>query len=223
MRWLFNLIRSLIGRRRELENKLKTAHSELAQSFDTTVEALGDALDLRGAAPPGHSRRVTAFTIAIAAKMGLRKDEIRVIARGVFLHDIGKMAISDGILHKQGELTPEETLLMHEHVFYGYKYLKKIPFLEDAAEIVYSQHERYDGSGYPRGLKGEAIPLGARIFAVADTFDSLTSDLPLAVETIDVARREIALWSGRHFDPRIVEVFLTMPDTLWKNLSQSSS
>lgn len=222
MRWLFHRIRSFIGRRRELEKRLKTAHSELAKSYDLTLEALGDALDLRAPGTGGHSRRVTAFSIAIAHKMGLRKEEISIIARGAFLHEIGKMAIPDRILHKQGELTPEETLLMHEHVFYGYKILKKIPFLEDAAEIVYSQHERYDGSGYPRGLKGEAIPLGARILAVAKTFDSLTSDLPLAAQTIDVARREIALWSGRHFDPRIVEVFLSMPDTLWKDLRQSS-
>jgi HD-GYP domain-containing protein (c-di-GMP phosphodiesterase class II) len=226
MRWLFNLIRSLTGRRRDLEDenrRLKTANSELAKSYDITIEALGDVLDLKAASPPGHSRCVTAFSIAIAAKMGLRKDEVGVIARGVFLHEIGKIAIPDRILHNQGELTAEETLIMHEHVVYGYKFLKKIPFLEDSAEIVYSQHERYDGSGHPRGLKGEAIPLGARILAVANTFDSLTSDLPLAAQTIDAARREIAASSGRHFDPEIVTVFLGMPDALWRDLRQSSS
>ena len=110
--------------------------------------------------------------------MGLSKDQIAVIARGAFLHDIGKMAVPDAILRKPGKLTPDEILIMQEHCYHGYEILKKIPFLLEAAEIVYAHQERYDGTGYPRGLKGEEIPLGARMFSVADTLDAITSDRP---------------------------------------------
>src|SRR3989442_9100517 len=197
----------------------KAALSDLERSYDITLEALGDALDPKDAETEGHSRRVTAFTIAIAQKMGLPKDDIRVIARGAFLHDIGKMAIPDKILTKPGKLTPDETDVMKEHAWYGYKIVKNIPFLSEAAEIVYSHQERYDGTGYPRRLKGEEIPLGARIFSVADTFDAITSDrVYRPKQTTDAARKEIQLWSGRQFDPRIVEVFLSMPDNIWEDL-----
>ncbi|MFY9562566.1 MAG: HD domain-containing phosphohydrolase [Terriglobales bacterium] len=197
----------------------KSALSDLERSYDITLEALGDALDLKDAETEGHSRRVTAFTIAIARKMGLQKDEISVIARGAFLHDIGKMAIPDKILTKPDKLTPDEIDIMKEHAWYGYKILKNIPFLNEAAEIVYSHQERFDGTGYPRRLKGEQIPLGARIFSIADTFDAITSDRPYRPkQSEEAARKEIALWSGRQFDPRIVEVFLSMPSNIWEEL-----
>ncbi len=197
----------------------KAALSDLERSYDITLEALGDALDLKDAETEGHSRRVTAFTIAIAQKMGLPKDDIRVIARGAFLHDIGKMAIPDKILTKPDKLTPDEVDIMKEHAWYGYKIVKNIPFLNEAAEIVYSHQERFDGTGYPRRLKGEDIPLGARIFSIADTFDAITSDRPYRPKQSDAAaRKEIEVWAGRQFDPRIVEVFLSMPDTIWENL-----
>src|SRR5271156_1667424 len=156
----------------------KTALSNLEKSYDITLAALGDALDLKDKETEGHSRRVTAYTIAIARKMGLPKEEINVIARGAFLHDIGKMAIPDAILSKPGKLTPDEQAVMREHCVRGYAMLKKIPFLERAAEIVFSHQEHYDGGGYSQGLKGDGIPLGARIFAVADTLDAITSDRP---------------------------------------------
>ena len=124
--------------------------------------------------PKGISKRV----IAIARAMGKSRDQIAVISRAAFLHDIGNMAIPDGILHKPGKLSPEEILIMQEHCYHGYEILKKIPFLSEAAEIVYAHHERYDGTGYPRGLKGDQIPLGARMFSVVDTFDAITSDRP---------------------------------------------
>src|SRR6266850_3588920 len=127
----------------------KAALSDLERSYDITLEALGDALDLKDGETEGHSRRVTAFSIAIAQKMGLPMDDIRVIARGAFLHDIGKMAIPDKILTKPGKLTPEEVDVMKEHAWYGYKIVKGIPFIKEAAEIVYAHQERYDGSGYP--------------------------------------------------------------------------
>jgi putative nucleotidyltransferase with HDIG domain len=197
----------------------KSALDDLKRSYDITLEALGDALDLKDAETEGHSRRVTAFTIAIARKMGLQKDEISVIARGAFLHDIGKMAIPDKILTKPDKLTPDEVEIMKEHAWYGYKIVKNIPFLHEAAEIVYSHQEKYDGSGYPRHLKGDQIPLGARIFSIADTFDAITSDRPYRPkQTDEAARKEIHAWSGRQFDPRIVEVFLSMPDHIWDEL-----
>src|SRR5580692_956907 len=156
----------------------KSALSNLEKSYDITLEALGDALDLKDKETEGHSRRVTAYTIAIARKMGLQKEEINVIARGAFLHDIGKMAIPDAILRKPGKLTDAEMAIMKEHCYRGYKIISRIPFLAEAAEIVYSHQERYDGLGYPRGLKGDEIPLGARMFSIADTLDAMTSDRP---------------------------------------------
>src|SRR5256714_4513270 len=175
-------LESLVAARTE---QLRQAMSDLERSYDITLEALGDALDLKDAETEGHSKRVTAFTIAIARAMGLSSDKIRVIARGAFLHDIGKMAIPDAILRKPGALTEQEVMIMREHCARGYHMLKKIPFLAEAAEIVYAHQERYDGSGYPPGLVGDEIPIGARLFAVADTLDAITSDRPYhATQTI---------------------------------------
>lgn len=197
----------------------KAALADLERSYDITLEALGDALDAKDAETFGHTRRVTAFTIAIASKMGLPKEEIRVIARGAFLHDIGKMAIKDEILNKPGKLTPKEVDIMKEHAYHGYRIVSKIPFLTEAAEIVYAHQERYDGTGYPRGLKGDEIPLGARIFSIADTLDAMTVDRPYrSKQSVQAAREEIERWSGRQFDPEIVKVFLEMPENFWEGL-----
>src|SRR5271154_6644605 len=182
----------------------KTALSKLEKSYDVTLEALGDALDLKDSETEGHSKRVTAYTIAIARKMGLQKEEITVIARGAFLHDIGKMAIPDAILRKPGALTPDEITIMREHCYRGYQLLKRITFLAEASEIVYTHQERYDGTGYPRGLKGEEIPIGSRIFSVADTLDAIASNRPYrAAQSVSAARTEIERWSGRQFDPNV--------------------
>lgn len=209
-------LETLVSARTE---QLRQAMGDLERSYDITLEALGDALDLKDAETEGHSKRVTAFTIAMARAMGLPQDKIRVIARGAFLHDIGKMAIPDAILRKPGALTPEETELMKEHCYRGYQMLRKIPFLQEAAEIVHSHQERFDGSGYPRGLRGEEIPLGARIFAIADTLDAITSDRPYrAAQSIQAAREEIKRWAGRQFDPHVVDVFLSMPESIWRDL-----
>ncbi|HXZ33332.1 MAG TPA: HD domain-containing phosphohydrolase [Terriglobales bacterium] len=227
--------RALENRRLKLENRayqteleekvkqrtaqLRTAFGELERSYDITLQALGGALDLKDAETEGHSKRVTAFTMAIAKAMGLAKDEINVIARGAFLHDIGKMAVPEKILLKPGPLTRDEIEIMREHCYHGYQLLKRIPFLSEAAEIVYSHQERYDGTGYPRGLKGDEIPLGARIFSVADTLDAITSDRPYrAAQSVAAARDEIQLWSGRQFDPKVVKVFLDMPEDFWTDL-----
>jgi len=203
---------------------LRRAVSDLERSYDITLEALGDALDLKDTETEGHSKRVTAYTVALARAMGLAPSEIRIIARGAFLHDIGKMAIPDAILLKPGKLTMDEQSLMREHCVRGYQILSKIPYLREAAEIVYTHQERYDGSGYPRGLKGNEIPLGSRIFAVADTLDAITSDRPYRrAQSIEIARREIQRCSGTQFDPRVVELYASMPDRLWMELRREIS
>jgi putative nucleotidyltransferase with HDIG domain len=200
-------------------DQLQAAIANLERSYDITLEALGDALDLKDAETEGHSKRVTAFTIAIAKNMGLPREQIAVIARGAFLHDFGKMAIPDAILRKPGKLTKEEMDIMREHAYLGYQMLKKIPFLAEASEIVYTHQERWDGTGYPRSLRGEEIPLGARIFSIADTLDAITSDRPYRpAQSLGAARAEIIKWSGRQFDPEIVKVFLEMPDSIWEGL-----
>ncbi len=227
--------RALENRRLKLENRayqsdlesqvhkrtqqLEAAMADLERSYDITLEALGDALDLKDAETEGHSKRVTAFTMAIARALNMPQEKVRVISRGAFLHDVGKMAIPDAILRKPGSLTKEEILKMREHCYHGYQMLRKIPFLAEAAEIVYAHQEYWDGTGYPRGLKGEQIPLGARIFAVADTLDAITSDRPYrAARPVSAARAEIGRWSGRQFDPEVVRVFLSMPESIWDYL-----
>jgi putative nucleotidyltransferase with HDIG domain len=198
---------------------LHQAIADLERSYDITLEALGDALDLKDAETEGHSKRVTAFTIALARGAGIPTPQIPVIARGAFLHDIGKMAIPDAILLKPSKLQADEQVVMREHCARGYQMLRKIPFLQEAAEIVYSHQEHYDGSGYPRQLRGDQIPLGARIFAVADTLDAITSDRPYRkAATFAAARGEIKRCAGTQFDPMVVEVYLSLPDQLWEDL-----
>jgi cyclic di-GMP phosphodiesterase len=199
--------------------QLRQAFSNLEKSYDITLEALGNALDLKDAETEGHSKRVTAYTIAIARAMGLNSDQIRVIARGAFLHDIGKMAIPDAILRKPGALNDEEVAIMREHCYRGYQILRRIPFLQEASDIVYSHQEKYDGTGYPRGLKGDEIPLGARIFAVADTLDAIRSNRPYRpAQPFPAARAEIQRCTGTQFDPEVVKIFLEMPEHIWDDL-----
>jgi putative nucleotidyltransferase with HDIG domain len=209
-------LESLVAKRTD---DLRRAMANLERSYDITLEALGDALDLKDAETEGHSKRVTAFTIAIARAMGLPAEQIRIIARGAFLHDIGKMAIPDHIIRKPGKLDPDEVAIMREHCYHGYQMLRKIPFLQDACDIVYSHQEKYDGTGYPRGLKADEIPLGARIFSIADTLDAITSNRPYrAAQSLTAAREEIERWSGRQFDPEVVKVFIKMPNNIWEDL-----
>jgi HD-GYP domain-containing protein (c-di-GMP phosphodiesterase class II) len=213
--YLANL-ESLVKARTE---QLQATVFNLERSYDITLEALGDALDLKKAEPEGHARRVSMFAIVISQALGLPPEKIAVIARGAFLHDFGKLAIPEPILGKPGMLTPEETAIMQQHPYRGYQVLNKIPFLAEAAEVVYAHHEFCDGTGYPRGLKGEQIPLGARIAAIANTLDSITTDVPYRpARSRKAARTEIERWSGRQFDPEIVKVFLEMPDSIWEDL-----
>jgi len=206
----------------ERTQQLSIALQDLEQSYDYTLEALGSALDAKDAETEGHCQRVTAFTITIARAMGVDKGLLRQIARGAFLHDIGKMGIPDHILRKPGPLNGERAI-MRTHCEIGYAVLERIPFLKEAAEIVLAHQEFYDGSGYPRGLKGEEIPLGARIFGVADTLDAMISDRPYRKALpISAAREEIKKYSGIQFDPRVVETFLAQPERVWRELHEKT-
>ena len=202
--------------------QLSGALQRLEQSYDDTLEALGGALDLKGAETEGHRQRVTAFCIPIAKAIPVPNGYLPILARAAFLHDIGKMAIPDSILRKPGPLNNDEKQILRTHCEIGYNMLTKIPFLRDAAEIVLAHQEFYDGTGYPRGLKGEEIPLGARIFAVADALDVMISDQPYRrAMPLSQAREEIRRCSGAQFDPKVVEVFLSLPESLWVELCKN--
>ena len=211
-------LEQLITARTEM---LQHSMQQLENSYDVTLEALGNALDLKDAETEGHSKRVTAYTLALGRAVGLPEPQLRTVGRGAFLHDIGKMAIPDAILRKPAKLTAEERAVMRTHSELGYQMIRKIPYLQEAAEIVYSHQEHFDGSGYPRGLRGEEIHIGARIFAVADTFDAITSNRPYRrANTMDAARREILRCAGTQFDPSIVDVFVATPDSIWLDLRE---
>ena len=201
---------------RQLEQLVQELTAQLEQSYDDTLEALGSALDLKDAETEGSYLRVTALCVSIAKTMPVPDSYLPILARAAFLHDIGKMAIPDGILLKPGPLTDEEKKIMRTHCEIGYNMLIRIPFLRDVAEIVLAHHEFFDGTGYPRGLKGEEIPLGARIFAVADALNAMLSDqryrraLPMSH-----AREEIKRCAGSQFDPEVVKVFLSIPERHW--------
>jgi putative nucleotidyltransferase with HDIG domain len=202
--------------------QLTGALAQLEQSYDDTLEALGSALDLKDAETEGHCQRVTAFCISIAKAMPVPDQYLPVLARAAFLHDIGKMAIPDGILRKPGPLTDDEKQIMRKHCEIGYNMLIRIPFLRAAAEIVLAHQEFYDGSGYPRALKGEQIPLGARIFTIADSLDAMISDRPYRKALpLSHAREEIRRCSGTQFDPKVVEVFLAIPEQHWLELREN--
>ena len=199
--------------------RLRATMQDLERSYDFTLAALGDALDLRDAETEGHCRRVTAYTVELSRAAGLGPEDLRTIARGAFLHDIGKISTPDFVLLKPGKLDEHETGIMRAHCARGYEMVRKIPFLRAASEIVYAHQESFDGSGYPRGLKGDEIPLGARIFAIADTLDAITSDRPYRVgKPFSEARAEIARCAGGQFDPDLVEIFLAISEGRWQEL-----
>ena len=208
----------------ELQRKndeVEELYQRIANAYQTTLEALATALDTRDSETMGHSLRVAAYTSHIAQRLGIEGPELTEIYRGALLHDFGKIGVPDAILRKPGKLTPEEWVEMRKHPEIGYRILHGINFLENSRQIVLSHQERFDGTGYPRNLKGEEIPLGARIFCVADTLDAMTSDRPyrkaLPYET---ARAEIEKYSGTQFDPEIVKVFLKVPKDDWLRIQQ---
>ena len=192
---------------------LEVAKVELEIAYEATLKGWVDALDLRDKETRGHTERVTTLTERLARAMGVQGDELVHIRHGALLHDIGKMAIPDEILLKKGKLTDEERACMQEHPGRAYKMLSPIEFLRSAVVIPHCHHEKWDGTGYPLGLKGEEIPFYARIFAVIDVWDALTNDRPYhkALPHAEV-REKIKADSGKHFDPRVVEVFMQMDD-----------
>ncbi len=203
--------------------ELQAAMTELEQSHSATLEALGSAIDLRDGPTAGHSRRVLLYSIKIAEKLGGLENQLRTLAMGAWLHDIGKLAIPDAILLKPGALNAQERQIMERHVEIGYDLIKGIPFLADAAQVILAHHERHNGSGYPRGLSGEDIPMCARIFAVADSFDAMTSDRPYrSALSADAARSIILSGRGKLFCPEIVDAFLAVDEDARQLISAGS-
>ncbi|MFH2012311.1 MAG: HD domain-containing phosphohydrolase [Pseudomonadota bacterium] len=202
----------------QLFNSLQKSNIDLLHAYDDTLEGWSKALDLRDKETEGHSQRVTDMTLRLAGQMGIRNSELVHVRRGALLHDIGKMGIPDPILLKPGALNNEEWEIMHKHPVYACELLTPISYLRPALDIPYCHHEKWDGTGYPRGIKGEQIPLAARIFAVVDVWDALCSERPYRPAWPEEKVREhIKEQNGKHFDPKVVEAFLE----LLKNLNQS--
>jgi putative nucleotidyltransferase with HDIG domain len=224
-------VRDLDGYRCHLEEMVERRTSEaqaalkhIEVTYDDTLQALGAALDLRDNETAGHSRRVTRYCLEMARRMGYKGADLKSLERGSYLHDIGKIGIPDSVLLKPGALDANERRVMESHVRIGYKLVNHISFLSDSAELVLCHQERFDGTGYPRGMKGSEIPLGARIFSVADTLDAMTSDRPyrLALPFAE-ARAEIVHGSGTQFDPNVVAVFLATPENAWEDIRREVS
>jgi HD-GYP domain-containing protein (c-di-GMP phosphodiesterase class II) len=194
-----------------LFNDLEHSNTELELAYDATIEGWAEALELRDHATGGHTRRILETTITLAHKMGIPNSELPNIRRGVLLHDIGKMGVPDYILLKSSLLTDEEWQIMRQHPLNAYNLLSKISYLRSALDIPYCHHEKWDGSGYPRGLKGEQIPLSARMFSIMDVYDALSYDRPYRSawpkeKIIEYIKEQ----SGKYFDPRVVEAFLEL-------------
>jgi putative nucleotidyltransferase with HDIG domain len=203
--------------------EVQAALADLEHSHSATLEALGSAIDLRDGPTAGHSKRVLLYSLKIAEEIGGLEDQLRTLGMGAWLHDIGKLAIPDNILLKPAALTHAERRVMQRHVELGYNLVKPIPFLSDAAEIILAHHERYNGSGYPHGLRNESIPMGGRIFAVADSFDAMTSDRPYrSALPMKTARSVIEVGRGELFDPQIVDAFLAVDNDAWRLIRQDS-
>jgi HD-GYP domain-containing protein (c-di-GMP phosphodiesterase class II) len=193
--------------------ELQRTNFELTLAYDTTIEGWSRALDLRDRDTEGHTRRVTYAAAKLGRRLGMTEAELMQVRRGAMLHDIGKMAIRDSILLKKGPLTPEEWEEVRHHPRYAYELLKPISYLGPALDIPHYHHERWDGTGYPEGLKETEIPMAARLFAVIDVFDALTSVRPYRPSWSKAdARAYIQEQSGKHFDPQIAAEFLRMLD-----------
>ncbi len=203
----------------DLEQRVVQRTQALQTAYDLTIEGWAKALELRDHETEGHSRRVTEMSVAIGVAMGLTDEQIVHLRRGALLHDIGKVGIPDSILFKDGPLTPDERAVMEQHPLMAYEMFKDIPFLEPALPVALHHHERWDGEGYPHGLKGEDIPISARIFALADVWDALRSDRPYrAAWTEERVRDHIASLAGSHFDPEVVQVYLNMPGDVLQSI-----
>jgi len=203
--------------------EIRSLSDDLRAAYDATLAAMLSALDKRDNETQGHSLRVVAYTERLAKEIGIAEPELTAIRRGALLHDVGKIGVPDAILRKPGKLDRDEWLVMKKHAELGYEMLRDIKFLRDAALIVLTHQERFDGTGYPRGLKGEEIPIGARIFACADALDAMTSDRPyrkaLPYERV---RQELIDFAGTQFDPLVVEAFLRIPPEDWRRIRDAA-
>lgn len=188
--------------------RLQEAHEQLLAAYEATIASLSHAMDLRDHETEGHSQRVAELTVKLAQALGMSEGQIVHLRRGALLHDLGKIGIPDSILHKPGRLTEEEWIIMRRHPQFAHDILSPIEYLHPALEIPYSHHEKWDGTGYPHGLKGEQIPLAARLFAVIDVWDALTSDRSYRPAwSSEAAQNYIHEQAGQHFDPQVVDLF----------------
>lgn len=219
--------RRLRGSNNELERRfaeLAELYSKLEENYTATVIALSNALEMRDKVTAGHSDRVTAYSLIMGHSMGLRGEALANLRLGALLHDIGKIGVSDTILHKEGKLTEEEWLKMREHPELGRQILASIDFLKPAVDVVYGHHEKWAGGGYPQGISGEAIPLGARIFALADVFDALSMERSYKKAwTVEAVLEEIDRSSGTHFDPTVVAHFKQNQKVILEVLTRSKA
>ncbi len=207
---------------RERTFELNGALHEVEESYKITLEALVTALDAREHETQAHSLRVREYTLTLAGQLGLAGEGLIQLGRGALLHDVGKIGVPDSILLKPGTLTPDEWIEMRKHPRIGFEILQNIKFLSPAAEIVLCHQERWDGGGYSSGLAGKDIPLGARVFAVADTLDAMTSDRPYRkAMTFEMAIAEIRRCCATQFDPIVVEAFLSVPSDTWHNIRET--
>lgn len=222
-------IRQDIGYRLSLEDEVRRRTEMLEQTFshlrgtqDIVFELLIESLTLRGVEEDLHSQRVSSYALSLAKGLNLSPAELGTISRAGFVHDIGNLAVPDALLRKSEPLTPEETEILQDHCWFGYKLLQRLRFASDLAEIVYCLHEHYDGTGYPRKLQGETIPLASRIVAVAEFLEDITTDSPRQKAiAFEEARAEIRSRSGGQFDPSVVQTYLSFSDKVWLGLREN--
>jgi putative nucleotidyltransferase with HDIG domain len=214
-------LESMVDQRTE---QLTAAMRKIEETYDETLEALSAALDLRDNETAGHSRRVTLYSLEMAKRLNFSGEQLKHLERGAYLHDIGKIGVPDSILLKSGKLTAEETIIMQSHVRTGYELMSRVAFLSSSALILLYHHECFDGTGYPQGFGGEEIPLAARIFSVADSFDAMMSDRPYRRgQAYATVREEIRGAAGKQFDPNVVEVFLSIPEETWTEIRSEAN
>jgi ribonuclease P protein subunit RPR2 len=205
---------------REVFKQERTRAQELQRSYTATVSALSNAVEARDAYTGRHAERVSAYGMELARVLGLPLEDVPRLQFGFLLHDIGKVAVPDAILYKPEALTDEERALMEQHPLVGAEIVGRVEFLSGAVDVVRSHHERWDGTGYPDGLAGEAIPLAARVFAVADVLDALTTTRPYRpASSLAVAREMITAASGTQFDPRVIEAFNSIEDRVFEQIA----
>jgi response regulator RpfG family c-di-GMP phosphodiesterase len=220
---LEELVEEKTSQLRQMNASVNAMFEDLYLNYRATLSALASALEKRDAETRGHSQRVVAYCLRLGQQLGLSGRELVALEHGALLHDIGKIGVPDAILLKPGALSPAEWQVMRLHIEHGADILHGIEFLRDATLVVTQHHEKWDGSGYPLGLKGEQIALNARIFAVADAVDAITSDRPYrAARSFVAATAELLSCSGTHFDPRVVAAFLAVPLDEWQEIRDTA-